>query len=64
MMNCDLQLVITMIDEYLVQAGSQSLLDGDKVRDMLLDLRSMCNAMTIPEIVPVPLVVDPAPFGF
>lgn len=44
-------LMTQMIDGWLVQCGTQTLIDGDKVRDMLLDLRSMCVANTLPEIV-------------
>lgn len=52
MTDCDLTLVTTMVDEFLVECGTQSLINGDKVRDMLLDVRSMCNSLHIPEVVP------------
>lgn len=49
MNNCDFALVIRLIDEFLVETGSQSLLDADKVRDHLLDLRSVVAVMGTPE---------------
>lgn len=33
--------MIERIDQWLREVGTQSLVDGDKVRDMLLDLRIM-----------------------
>lgn len=47
--NCDFTLVIRLIDEFLVETGTQSLLDADKVRDHLLDLRSVVAVMAVPE---------------
>lgn len=44
-MECDFKLVLRLIDEFLVETGTQSLLDADKVRDHLLDLRSVVSTM-------------------
>lgn len=33
--------MVERIDSWLREVGTQSLIDGDKVRDMLLDLRLM-----------------------
>lgn len=58
-----MEILIQMIDDYLREISSQSLLDGDKVRDMFLDLRSKAHSLTDPVDPPaVPLTVDPALF--
>ncbi len=44
---CDFALLLRYIDECLVGFGTQSLFDGDKVRDMFLDFRSMVTAMSV-----------------
>lgn len=33
--------MISVVDAKLVEVGTQSLLDGDKVRDLLMDIRLM-----------------------
>lgn len=33
--------LVSRIDDWLIDIGTRSLIDGDKVRDMLLDLRLM-----------------------
>lgn len=43
--NCDFDFLIRYIDECLVSFGTQSLFDGDKIRDMFLDFRSMVVGM-------------------
>ena len=48
---CDFSLIVTMIDGFLVDLGTQSLIDGDKARDQLLDLRPLCQSMQFEEIV-------------
>lgn len=44
--------LIEMIDEYLVALGTQTLVDGDRARDQLLDLRTVCVAAMVPEVLP------------
>lgn len=41
-MDCNYQLLIRVIDEAMVELGTSGLIDGRKVRDVLLDIRSMC----------------------
>lgn len=52
--------MIAVIDGHLAELGTQSLFDGDKIRDILMDLRLMCMLDNDPP--PVPLVADPALF--
>jgi nitrate reductase assembly molybdenum cofactor insertion protein NarJ len=40
-----------MIDKFLAELGTQSIVDGDKARDQLLDLRSKCEALAFESIV-------------
>lgn len=48
---CNLDLVVRLIDEALVEFGYQSLLDGDKVRDKFLDMRNLITNMAPKEAV-------------
>jgi hypothetical protein len=55
--------LIHQIDVFLAELGTSGMVDGDKARDQLIDLRLMCTAMeeeknTDPP--PAPLVADPA----
>lgn len=55
-------ILIFHIDQYLTELGTQSLFDGDKVRDMLFDLRLLCMTMDAVDPPPVSVVADPALF--
>jgi hypothetical protein len=40
-----------MIDEFLKELGTSGMVDGDKARNQLLDLRSMCNRLEFEDVV-------------
>lgn len=46
-MECNYQILIRMIDDALAEFGTSSLVDGRRVRDNLLDLRSICSQYEI-----------------
>jgi len=48
--------IIRVIDTYLTELGTQSLIDGDKARDQLMDLRLML--MKDIEFPPVPDTIE------
>ena len=48
---CDFSLLTTMIDEFLKELGTSGMVDGDKARNQLLDLRSMCNRLEFESVV-------------
>ena len=54
-MDCNYQLLIRVIDEAMVELGTSGLIDGRKVRDILLDLRSMCVQYD-EEVVPAEVI--------
>lgn len=54
-MDCNYQILIRMIDDGLAELGTSGLIDGRKVRDILLDLRSIC-AQYDEEVVPAEVV--------
>lgn len=45
---CDLSLLVRLIDEATVDVGVSKLVDGDKVRDLFLDLRIIVSSMMNP----------------
>ncbi len=54
-MDCNYQLLIRVIDEAMAELGTSGLIDGRKVRDILLDLRSMCaqyDEEVLTEVIP------------
>ncbi len=42
-MDCNYQILIRAIDDAMAELGTSGLIDGRKVRDAFLDLRSMCS---------------------
>lgn len=44
-MDCSYQILIRMIDDFLAALGTSGIVDGQKVRDQLLDLRTACTAL-------------------
>lgn len=48
---CNLSEITDMIDKFLMELGTQSLIDGDKARDQLLDLRATCARLEFENIV-------------
>lgn len=42
--------MITTIDGYLKELGTQSLFDGDKIRDMFMDLRLMLMLSEVEDV--------------
>lgn len=43
--DCNYQFLIRTLDEFLVELGTQRIIDGRKARDQLLDLRLMCERL-------------------
>jgi hypothetical protein len=48
--SCDTEIVLRTIDEFLVELGTQSLIDGDKARDQLLDVRALVSVLGVEEV--------------
>lgn len=49
--SCDFSLLTTMIDEFMKELGTSGMVDGDKARNQLLDLRSMCDRLAFEGVV-------------
>lgn len=54
-MDCNYKLLIRVIDEAMVELGVSGLIDGRKVRDVLLDIRSICSQYD-EEVVPLEVI--------
>lgn len=49
--SCDLTILTVMIDEFLVELGTSGMVDGDRARNQLLDLRNACERIAFESIV-------------
>lgn len=45
----DISIVVRFVDECLADLGTQGLIDGDKARDQLLDIRRLLTSTAVEE---------------